>query len=915
MSWYSYQYKSFMDHIENRDDWRQDNMLSIRINDVSLSYFEQNSNYFDLAVNEAMEFIDEKAPDLVKSYTPVMTAGFLNFQNISESDYNVTELLGIGGEPISLLPQCLIEGKIPENTHEILYLPSNRSKPLYAVNDTIHLKNSDFLFSEVQNFTVVGILDNLLNVFYKAGFSSDILVRNYYNHYFPDEGDETYQYADTFITTSQYLSQIVTNYVLYQGNINIKIDLDYQITSSNIRNLNKLHDEFVSVQFSFNDFQYLPSYIDSFCYDLLNEIIMFQSKWTFKTVLVFASGIPLIFLFALICTETFHIGDHEKMSKFKLIKVHGLEFKTLRRMLFLENLLVSTIGLTAGFSLGLLFGYFASIGMGSTNFGNYFTVLAEPVIIVAVVALFVALSFVGFIIENSLAKKSAQTTAEMYKRKRRKFIRKVFSTQEFIILMPGLVLIAIGYVGMMFSFMFYMLPGRIFESLQVTFMFLMSVGALLVISSIFILFSRIVRLLWQAIGKFSWKKRKSYFTLSLKHLSIYNTNYTRSILAMFMICLAITPGLIVKRSVNEHVPLETNLTMGYSDILVSKWDIQNQQIIGNISDIEGVELVTGVTTMSLFDSNEYQRFERGFDITILSIHNVSEYKQIINQSILEKTHYSIEDIEQLENNMTFMMSTKFAKEKKYDEHEIFLSTKFTSPTYEPYEMIYVNSFDYFPLLRRQSTNFYSRYYDRYSLVVSNLTLSQLIPKLSYSTNAYGDHNLLVKISDTGNATVICETIESFGLSTVIKDELEQSMFLQIDDFFIVFFVIIAIIAMLALVFFGYITAKNIYAYRLRIIESEYQVGAQRKQIWGSFTIEFALIIFIPLIISTVVNSLLVNSVLGTLLNVKENFTKFDPWLPFWLTLLIIILCLVLIISGWIVEIIHRVNKYRPIKQE
>lgn len=903
-----------MDHIDNRTDWRQDNMVSIRVSDIDLVYFEQYSNYFDLVVNEAIEFIKEKAPGLVKSYTPVMTATFLNFANISEPNYNDTKLLGIGGEPISLLPQCLIEGRLPENTLEVLYLPSNRSNPYYAVNDTIHLKVSNYQFSEVQNVTVTGILDNVQNVFFNAGFSSDVFSNYNYDYYSHDE--EIYFNADTFITTSQYLSQIITNYILYQGRIDIKIDIDYQITSKHIRDLNKLLDEFVNLQFSFNDFQYLPNYIESFCYDLLREIMNFQSEWNFKTVLVFASGIPLIFIFALICTETFHIGDHEKISKFKLIKVHGLEFKILRRMLFLENLFVSTIGLTAGFSLGLLFGYFASIGMGTTNVGQYLSVLAEPVIIVAVLALFTALSVVGFIIENSLAKKSAQTTAEMYKRKRRKFIRKLISTQEFIILIPGLVLAAIGYVGMMFSFMFFELPGRIFESLLVTFMFFMSIGALLVISSIFILFSRFVRLLWQGIGKFSWKKRKSYFTLSLKHLSIYTTNYSRSILAMFMICLAITPGLIVKRSVNDHIPLEANLTMGYADILVSGWNIGDQQTITNISDIEGVELVTGVSKVSLFDSNNYHRFEKGFDISILSIHNVSEYIQIINQSILEKAHYTIEDIEQLEINMTYMISSKFAKEKKYDRDEILLSTKFTSSAYKPYEMIYVNSFDYFPLLWRQDNNFYSQFYDTYSFVTSNLTLSQLVPKLSYTTNTWAEHKLLVKITDTANATEICKAITLIGpLSTENKDEIEHSMFIQIDDFFIVFFVLVAIIAMLALVFFGYITAKNIYAYRLRIIESEYQVGAKRQQIWGSFTIEFALIIVIPLIISTIVNSLLVNNVLGTLLNVQEQYTKFDPWMPFWLILLIIILCLVLIVSGWIVEIIHRVNKYRPIKQE
>ncbi len=916
MSWYNYQYKSFIDNIESRPNWRQDNSISIKMN-VDRENFEQYSNYFDLVVNETMEFLNEEAPGLVTSYTPVLTVEFMNYYNLSEEFYEYIELLGIGGEANSLLPQCLVEGRLPENANEILYLPGNSSEYNYALNDTIHLKVSEHYMAENQNFTVTGIIDNVVNIFYNAGFSSDIFSDyGYYSYYYyPDEGRET-EYDDTFITTSQYLSQIITNYIFYQGNIEIQIDLDYQFSSSHIRNLDKLRQKLENFRFSIDDFQYIPNYVESFCNDLRFEIVMFQGDWLAKTVLVLASGIPLIFIFALICTETFHIGDHEKMSKFKLIKVHGLEFKVLRRMLFLENLLVSSIGLAAGFTLGTLFGYFFSLVMGTTNVGQYLSVLAEPVIIVSLLALFTTIFIVGFIIENSLAKKSAQTTAELYKRKRSKFIRKIVNTQEFIIFIPGVVLLAIGFMGTFFSNMFYELPPQVFQSIIVTCMFLMAIGALFVISSIFILFSRLIRLLWQGIGKLAWKKRKSYFTLSLKHLSIYTPNYTRSILAMFMICLAITPGFIVKKSVDDHVPLEANLTTGYADILVSGWEIENQQILGNISDIEGVELVTGVTEASLFDYSEYNRFEKGFRIDILNIHNVSEYLQIINQSILKNDPYSIEDIEQLENNMTYMMSKKYAKEKNYNRDEVFLSTKFTNPSLDPYEMIFVNSYEYFPLLRRQDSSFFSRFYDIYSLVVSNLTFSQLIPKISFTSDFWGSHKLLVKISDSANATEICNTIESLGsYSTLNKAILEQSMFTQIDDFFIVFFVIVAIIAMLALVFFGYITAKNIYTYRLRIIESEYQVGAQRKQIWGSFTIEFVLIILVPLLISAIANSLLLNNVLGFLLNVTQSYTKFNPWMPFWLIFLISILSLVLIVGGWIVEIIHRVNTYRPIKQE
>jgi len=175
---------------------------------------------------------------------------------------------------------------------------------------------------------------------------------------------------------------------------------------------------------------------------------------------------------------------------------------------------------------------------------------------------------------------------------------------------------------------------------------------------------------------------------------------------------------------------------------------------------------------------------------------------------------------------------------------------------------------------------------------------------------------LIKLSYDANITQVRnELLVKYGLKTNTNTDVENQINTDISTFGLNYFVIATIVTILIAIFYGFITARNIYTERVRIIESEYQIGAKKRQIWASFTIELMLIIAIPLALSFGATIPILNRVSGPLLNIPQIFLKFKPWLPWWLTLIIVLLCYVTLTGGWLMEMIPSVRRYRPIKQE
>lgn len=483
--------------------------------------------------------------------------------------------------------------------------------------------------------------------------------------------------------------------------------------------------------------------------------------------------------------------------------------------------------------------------------------------------------------------------------------------------LPGIGFIAVGLTG---QFILPLFPidylSNLILQFELAFMFLMAIGGLFILSSVFLLLARFISMFWSFLGKRVWKTTKSYFTLTLKHLSIYSRNYQRIILVVFMIGLGITPGLILKKSVKNHTSIEAKLATGYSDLVVANWQPFFEPIYDNITNTEGIEKVTKLSVFHLQDYDDWGVSSRSYIATIASIQNTTEFLQVVDPELFNHTAYTKEDILELETNMTYIMNTKYVKDNKYDKGENFTTAFMTRYGMLPYNMTYVNSFDIFPLVARLDLYGYSRWFQTFSIVTSELTAIQILNRTSSDTYLYYNHYLLIKLATGANITQVRNDLASnYGLFTFESGEIETLIRAHISTFGLNYFTIASIVTILIAIFYGFITARNIYNERLRIIESEYQIGAKKRQIWAGFTIELILIIIIPLALSFAATIPILNSVSGPLLDVQQTFLKFTPWLPWWLMIIIILLCYVTLVGGWLLEMIPLVRKYRPIKQE
>ncbi|HUT80134.1 MAG TPA: ABC transporter permease [Candidatus Bathyarchaeia archaeon] len=905
MSWFSYRYTSFTDYIKRDHNWRKDGNTSVYITEYLDSPEDLTYSYLDDSIRSSIDILDEIIPNVVDNYTAGLSAELYKFIEPLNETYTTFKFLSLDNNSNEILANCLVDGRMPANQSEILFFRQSVNYS-YALNDIIYLRGINHAAGAQQNFTIVGIIDNVKGQLYTHGFSQDIITRLAFGDYYYYENDS---YMNSiFFSNNDFLTSIVRNFTLYTGAISVAIDFNYQITANHIRNIPQYIKNF---EIYYYNFYY---YFNSFCGDLYYAFVSFDEQWLMETIRMFICSIPILIVFGLVCVEVFKIGTHELESKFTLMKIQGMEYKAIRKMIVLENLIFSASSLLSGTILGYFISYFVFRGFGNTNFSDYSFSLLEPVIFIILTLLFLFFFLGGFLLENSLAKKTAKLTPSRYRSKRSERFRRFIRTPEVAMFLTGLGLLAIGFVGYLLINIFGFLPTFNFFKFILAFSYVMGVGGLFVIISVFLFLSRLVMLLWQFIGKRVWMKTKSYVTLSLKHLSIYNKNYQRAILIIFILSLAVTPGIISSRSAKTHNHFEASLKTGYADLMVTDWQTYFQPIRQNITNIDGIVNSVEINFISYYIYDSFDIGYTRFIANAIIVDNITNFLDVVNDELYTITSYSKEDVAKLEGNMTCFVDTKHAKDLDLINGSKVVM-EFLENMFEPIETTYIQSFEYFPTILTYET-FYSRWFEQADYVVSGLTWKTLKNYTRMDTYPTTEAKLLLKTTTNANITYIREVLaDNYGLEVITGTEVEQQLNEQVNYFGISYFAIATVVALIASMFFGYITARNIYHQRLRIIESQYQIGAKRNQIWLSYTIELLFIIILPLVVGLATAIPLLKAIMPFILNLDTDYYKFSPWVPWWIILIIFSFGYIVITSGWLLEIIPLVKKYRPIKQE
>lgn len=912
MIWYNYRYNSFFSYIDKNHNWNSDKDISI----YGETYYHGPVNLEDDYLNKGIAEVTTKLEELVPNIQGKTTSSLrINlYANNSEDDYTEYILDTFDANATSIIESNLLQGRMPENYTELLYYRTNTTSEL-GINDIILFSGEDLWVNvnrTFTNYTIVGIVENLDWYFYQDGYSEDILRATFYDDYWSGITREQ------FITYNDLFYNNLNNTDIYSGLLICCVDIDYQININHLINQRAHFAALRTFSNSYHSFDYIPGHYTYFCHDLIGAFSNFERQWLIQTISVFASILPLIFLFGVLLFETFKIGAHEQESKYRLIKTHGLKNNLLAKLVFNDNLITISLSYILGFSAGLLVGYFIFLGLKIPKEVAYISALGQPIIPISLSLFFIFFTLTKFIYDLIQTKKASITTSEQYKKKRKgKVFRKIFSMPEVIALIPGGILTTVGIILFRIFYYAYDAPPS-YATYAILSLLATSFGILLVMTTGFLILTRLVALIWHWIGNLSWKKTKSYFTLSLKHLAIFGKSYQRTILVIFILGVAIIPGLVMTKSANHQFILEADLSVGCADMIIEDWDVENNEWKNNISNIEGVELVTDLSTIKTLArgyDNDIYNFEI---IKIHVIHNITEYLTIVDFTNLIPDGYTKEDIEQLEGNLTYLMSRDFAHKNRYDKDVIFRTTYFTEHHYEPLNYTYINDFSYYPLLSRQL----SIQYD-YSTIIGNIGFNLVMNEYSAemiinrTTKGYTrDNHLIIKTTNDANKTRIKEEISLlFDLSVVTyEDKLDQIQY-EFNSFANSFLIVNAIIATLAIFLFGLINAINVYKQRLRIIEAETQIGAKRRDIWGNFTIELLLIILIPLIISLGITIPIVNNLYTIILNIPEQYLKFKAWIPWWLIITLGFSAIILLSTGWFSRMIPLVKGYRPIKQE
>lgn len=910
LTWFNYRYKSFENYYTDYD-WYDDSRVSISTRYLSLK--NDTDTYLALAVDELHAILDDIAAGMFDNYTALMR------YKMESINYNLTQiydasLLTLQQEAFDILTTGIVEGRLPYTESELIYYPSDLLSPNYQIGDQLGLQVTMDGTSYTHNFTIVGIIDSVSHTLYQNGYSNDIF------EFIRVSGEEFDHFQmDLFFTNPQLFVDIVANYPYNQtGSLTFKMDFNYQFDVKASHNLLTIASELNIIQ-AYSDFEYFFDF-STLCNDLESFIIGFEFNWLSQTLTIFVLGVPIFLLFGLLIIELFNTGNFEKTAQFKLFKIYGLEFATLRKILFTENLITALVGFFSGIPLGILIGFgISSYGLDVATINLYLTAFLEPTIPLILLVLFSFLLIGGFVTETFLAKRTVQLTSEIFKSKRKKFIRRLFTSIESLFLISGIITIVIGLLSWVYiSSLPYDIISVFIILLDVS-LVLMIIGILLTIASLFLILSRLLVFLCRYVGKKIWQRRKSYFTLALKQLSIYSNDYKRAIFAMLLISLCVSPGLVMTKSSNDHLEMEANLNVGFSDVIIHTWADNNAMLMENISAITGVDLLTKVEVVTIrLGIVKATSSEKAFYVDILNIYNVTDFIDIISANFPDSCKYTLADIAKLETNMTYMMSSKYAQRKNYDKKALYTSSEITSSYEDSYDMTFINKFDCFPLLPYKSTNFLERVVeDRYNLVMSNLTFSQLRYKFGYSTGVSNDIYILVRTTSTANNTLIANEIKNLPYDihvTTFEDEL-SALSLTTNKFAFAFLIVVTIITFILVIFYGFLTARNIYKQKMRIVETEYNVGARKYQILFNFSIELLLALIVPLVISIITSSTLLYTIYDYFFGIPQTYKKFVPWLPVWFIVLILLFCLVSISIGWLLELWNQFHRYRPARQE
>ncbi len=911
LTWFSYQNISFQRH-STEINWFSDQKVSSFTKYTKVISKDISADYLDSALLDVQELYESEFPDIVSEISGTIEVLFKGPDPLYGDVVEYT-IKTFDSKTMSVLTSEIISGNLPQNYSELLLFYSDFIyQDYFDINDTVQLR-PDLPGIDFKNFSISGVFTDLEETLELYNYSPDLVIDSYKNerfgYYTPSRN------IQTFITTPDYLFELLNNFTQYSGTIVAVFDIQFNETAINYSNVKKykevLSEWMEGIELPFDD--QVSIKIGA---DLLDVFDEFQQTWVIETIKLSMTAIIIYFLFILVIYETIGYNKTELHHTFRLMKIQGLDDKKITKMVLIESLINTVIS----FLIGLIF----SIGIGyallvfvkwKISFSFFVSAIITPQFLIIISILFCLIFFIGFCLKMNYLNKSKVDIYEHMKEKERKGIRKILSLSELLVFIVGALILSGSIPGII---VFSNSGGANSELLQNMPILNTALLAFLILGSFFILiplisiFSRLIAYGWTLLGKFLWRKNKGIFSLSLKNIAQSYHTYHKVIVISILIGFSLLPGLIIYPSINNHLETNSYLASSYSDLVIFSWNA-DKSIEQSINSLSGINQTT-TTTQWKFNSIGLKNIISEVDILAI---NATEFASVINKDKIESLNHQCFNFNLLANNMTCFINTQFANAFGYNQANEISVQDFWNSEYE-FQLSPNADFKHFPLIPNYSQYLGEKLFDdtlHIQLVLDLVTFEQLTEFAYSTTTLSSEQQLLIKLSDGANITEIQTQIFSdFNIIAKSFEDIQNSFYNNIVDINLNLIVLSSIVSIFVLILIGYITGQEIYQQRLRNIEADYRLGATKRQLLFEYSLEISLIALVPLIFSLVIG-IFTSQYYHLFLNIDISYLNFKLWIPWWLVILIFILSYISIFSGWYTNIYTNIRKYKPTKQE
>ncbi|HUT82833.1 MAG TPA: FtsX-like permease family protein [Candidatus Bathyarchaeia archaeon] len=898
---YTHRFQAFQAYQEEKVDWYNDGFLSVSCLHDQTSTMTISSNYIGNVTQDFVNLASGLIPNVkLTNYTTAISAQFHSFE-VELPESLSQEIITFEDNVYNVLSNCLVEGRLPTEKHELLWYNNNVTG--LALNDTIELRGNSQRNSPSYNYTIVGIINQVRPAFRQSNISTDILdwtdILDFAN----------YRGNNRFFTSLTLYQELINNLTSYNGIMTYLLDAKYDLTELKLNGLTNYIKLFPTETYPAES-EFLGDEV-LLCPDLKVFIADFSSYWILATSQILTINAPLFFIIGLVSVVTLNIGSKELGSTFRRMKIYGLSYRNIRSMVLLENFIFTIVSFIGGTLFGFLLSYVLTINIDDRPHNYYLNFVTEPLLFIVIIASVLGFFSLSFFIQNSIAKKTAKTTIEEYAQKRRPILT-LFSTNEFRMLVLSLIFVMLS-VGLYLLYYFSKSTTNVATGINYLtfFYFMLSCSATVVMSFIFLAIARLTTLFWTFISNQTWIKRLNMYTLSIRHLSVSKSSYQIAILGALIFGLVILPGFTMPLSIRENTSNKAFMAMGTSNLAIMRWVDPDNERDGIFTNISEISYFTEVTVYEITEENLEFNYPKAFNAYVLALESPENFTLVANRKVLNQS-CPLEDIQGLENDWSILMNKKYAKANHLYPGDLFDTSDIAR---FPTNLTFVNSYDNFPLLPIPTKPLFAFQMDAFSMVGNKYTITQFIGDLDFSTDIKVQNIKLIKAVNESSIPIIQTKLQQQNIKAISFSELFDQMNLNIDVFSQNNLLFYAVLSILTLFFVGYFTGLRIFEERGKIIESLYRVGAIRGQILRFFTLEYILINLLPMTIMILLTLPLLRFVAKYFLGYNEYYSPYKPNVPGWIILVVILGGLLVTTIGWLFALIPSIYKYRLVKQE